>query len=90
MLTAPLKLRDDINWREIDGEIVLLDLSGSMYFSVNRTGIELWPLLIRGSTADELSGHLAQTFSLDRQTAERDVRSFLDALSGEGLLQAQA
>lgn len=90
MPTPPLQLRDDVTWREIDGEIVLLDLEGSTYFSVNRTGIALWPLLIKGSTTSELSGHLAETFSLDRQTAERDVQVFVDALSDEGLLEPQA
>jgi hypothetical protein len=36
-----LQLRDEVTWREIDDETVLLDLEGSTYFSFNRTGIVL-------------------------------------------------
>jgi hypothetical protein len=85
-----LRLRSDVAWREINDEIVLLDLTGSTYFTVTRTGVALWPLLVQGSTIDELSEHLAQTFSLERQTAERDVSGFISTLSDEGLLEPQA
>src|SRR5580704_9107850 len=37
-----IRLRQDIAWREIDGEIVLLDLTGAAYYSVSRSGVVLW------------------------------------------------
>jgi hypothetical protein len=86
--TGPIRLREKIPWNEIDGEIVLLDLKGSVYFSVKGSGTALWPFVVEGSTLDELTDCLAERFALDRSVAERDVRSFLDALNGEGLLES--
>jgi hypothetical protein len=85
--TAAIRLREEIAWREIDGEIVLLDLTGSAYYTVSRSGLVLWPAVVEGSTAAELTDRLAQSFSLDRETAARDVGEFLQALANEGLLE---
>ena len=85
-----VRLRHDIAWREIDGEIVLLDLTGAAYYSVSRSGVVLWPAVVEGATLEALSERLAQEYSLERQVAERDVRVLIDALSGEGLLEEPA
>ena len=86
-MSDAIRLRQDIAWREIDGEIVLLDLTGAAYYSVSRSGVVLWPAVVEGATVDELADRLAREFSLERQVAERDVRVLIDALSGEGLLE---
>jgi hypothetical protein len=85
-----VRLRQDIAWREIDGEIVLLDLTGAAYYSVSRSGVVLWPAVVEGATVAALSERLAQEYSLERQVAERDVRVLIDSLSGEGLLEEPA
>jgi Coenzyme PQQ synthesis protein D (PqqD) len=84
---TPIRLREEIVWREIDGEVVVLDLGGSAYFTVSRSGLVLWPLVVGGTSVEELSTQLVEQFSLEREVAERDVRSFLDSLVREGLLE---
>jgi hypothetical protein len=87
-VSDPIRLRQDIAWREIDGEIVLLDLTGAAYYSVSRSGVVLWPAVVEGSTVQELADRLALEFSLERHVAEHDVRVLIDSLRGEGLLEA--
>jgi hypothetical protein len=82
-----IRLREEIVWREIDDEVVVLDLEGSAYFTVSRSGRTLWPLVVGGTSVEELAGQLVEQFSLEREVAERDVRSFLDSLLQEGLLE---
>jgi hypothetical protein len=42
-----LKLRDaDLEWREVEGDLVVLDLRESRYLAINRTGRALWAALI--------------------------------------------
>jgi hypothetical protein len=67
---------------------MLLDLDGHAYYTASRSGAVLWPSVVAGTTVRELSDLLADRFSLDREVAERDVRAFLETLSGEGLLDA--
>ena len=52
----------DVAWREIDGEVVLLDLKASIYISVNTTGTVLWKLLAQGATRGQLIEGLMSTF----------------------------
>ncbi|HUB74871.1 MAG TPA: PqqD family protein [Solirubrobacteraceae bacterium] len=89
MSVDDVRLRPDVVWREIDGEIVLLDLDGSAYFSVSASGAALWPALVAGASTDELASVLSETFALERERAEHDVRAFLQALAGEGLLEGE-
>jgi hypothetical protein len=81
-----VRIREDVVWREIEGEIVLLDLAGSMYYTVTASGAFLWPHLIAGSTPAALVDLLASRFSLDQGSAQRDVSAFLEALTAQGLL----
>jgi hypothetical protein len=84
-----IKLKADaIEWREVEGEIVALDLDSSEYLAVNRTGTVIWPLLVEGTTREDLATHLAGRYEIDRATAERDVEQFLTTLSDRGLLDA--
>jgi hypothetical protein len=87
---AEVRLKADaIEWREVEGEIVALDLDSSEYLAVNRTGTVIWPLLVDGSTREELAAELAGRYEIDKAAAERDVDQFLSALSERGLLDAE-
>lgn len=86
---AEVKLRaGTVEWREVEGEIVALDLDSSEYLAVNRTGTVIWPLLVEGTTREELATQLADRYRVDRASAERDVDAFVDTLTERGLLDA--
>lgn len=87
---ADVKLKTDaVEWREVEGEIVALDLDSSEYLAINRSGTAIWPLLVDGATREELAAHLAGEYGIDEAVAERDVGAFLDVLSERGLLEAE-
>lgn len=82
-----MRLREDnLVLREIDGETVLLDLDGSAYFSVNRSGTHLLGLLRTDHERDALVDALAGEFGIDPAEAARDTDAFLDALREQRLL----
>jgi Coenzyme PQQ synthesis protein D (PqqD) len=80
--------RDEIAWREIDGEVIAVDLRSSTYLSTNGSGTTLWHALVAGTTRAGLADALVQTYSIDQATAERDVDAFLADLTERGLLDA--
>jgi hypothetical protein len=87
-MTTTFRLRgDQLEWREIEGEIVALDARSSEYLAVNRTGTVLWPSLVAGATRDELVARLAGAFEVGEETAGRDVDAFLAVLAERGLLE---
>ena len=82
-----LRLREDaIEWREVEGEIVALDLESSEYIAVNRTGAAIWPLLAEGARRDELAARLVVEYGIDEDSAARDVDAFVKTLSERDLL----
>jgi Coenzyme PQQ synthesis protein D (PqqD) len=83
-----VKLREDaVAWREVEDEIVALDLASSEYVSVNRSGAVIWPLLVEGTTTAECAGRLVDEYGLDSSDAARDVDQFLEALAARNLLE---
>jgi hypothetical protein len=75
-----------VEWRLVDGEILVLDLRNSHYLAINRSGAVLWPLLLAGATRPSLAAALQEAYDLPGTDAGRDVDRFLDWLDGRGLL----
>lgn len=74
------------DWRLVDGEVVGLDLRAEEYFSVSGSAVPLWELLVAGTDEAALVHELRSRYALEPERAAVDVRAFLDALRGRGLL----
>ena len=84
---ATLRLREHgLNWREIDGEVVVLDVERSHYLNLNPTGCVLWLMLAEGSTKPQLVDKLTEEFDVDEETARDDVEAFLTTCRENDLL----
>jgi fucose permease len=76
----------NVSWREVDGEVIALDLDSSTYFSTNRTGSLLWHAMVDGATVGSLVALLEDSFDVPQTTARADVNAFLKLLVANGLL----
>ena len=76
----------DLDWREIDDEIVALDGEASVYLAVRGSGAVLWQLLGESTTRDCLVEALIQTYGIDATRAADDVDAFLATLNQRRLL----
>ncbi|MGH2819940.1 MAG: PqqD family protein [Actinomycetota bacterium] len=85
-----IRLRaEGLEWREVDGEVVILDLRSSRYMAVNRTGRHLWEAVSQGATRTQLVARLRAAFDIDEATARDDVDGFVETLGSNGLLASQ-
>jgi hypothetical protein len=78
--------RDALEWREVEGEVVALDVQAAEYIAANRAGATMWRKLADGATREELVAALVARFEVDEMTAARDVDRFLAALRERKLL----
>jgi hypothetical protein len=69
---------EGLTWREVDEEVVILDMQASKYFSLNGTGALLWKALAEGAEHRRLVTLLADRFDIDEAIAARDVDAFLE------------
>jgi len=84
-----LRLRtDDLSWRDVDDDVVVLDETTWKYVHLNASASVLWRALATGEqTEEELVAHLAQTFPAAPDAAA-DVTAFLSDLRERGYLDA--
>jgi orotate phosphoribosyltransferase-like protein len=88
-MMTQLKLRGEgLTWREIDDEVVALDVESATYLSANASGRLLWRSLSEGATRQELVSCLVDEFEIDAERAGADVDAFLAELSKRGLLES--
>jgi hypothetical protein len=84
---AKLRLRPEaLVWREIDNELVAVDMASSTYLSANRSGALLWQMLATGTTHTELVKGLVNQFGISSDRAASDVDAFLHGLESRELL----
>jgi hypothetical protein len=76
----------ELSWREVAGEVVILDLRSQAYLSLNGTGASLWRVLQGGATAAELSRTLIEQHGAPEEVADRDSAAFVQMLDERGLL----
>ena len=77
---------DEVMWREVEGEAVILDLKTSTYLTTNTTGARMWKLLQEDRTSAELEEHLVGAYGISEEAARQDVDAFLAMLRENDLL----
>jgi hypothetical protein len=78
---------EQVMWREIDGQVVILDLRSSSYLRSNGTGARLWERLQTECRRDDLVDVLVSCYQIDPDVASRDVDAFLATLREGDLLE---
>jgi Coenzyme PQQ synthesis protein D (PqqD) len=85
------KQRDrDLSWRDIDGEVIVLDLRSATYLRFNAVGTVLWLELERGVAGSDLEQLISKRFALDGAQARHDVDAFLQSCLEKDLIELQA
>jgi hypothetical protein len=82
-----LRLRtNELEWREIEDEVIAVDVRTSTYLSANDSGMLLWRELAEGTTREALVHRLVEAYGIETEEAEADVDRFLDDLRSRELL----
>jgi hypothetical protein len=78
---------DDVVWRDVDGEIVMMHVLEGTYLSLNRSASALWTALTEGASREQLIDGLVSRFDVDHDAAADDVDEFLQTLRSRGLIR---
>ena len=82
-----MHLRDEgLTWQDLDGQVVVLDLRSSSYLELNSSASILFLQLSEGGSQESLVAALISAYRLDEDTADRDVRAFLEVMAQHDLL----
>ena len=73
----------------IDDEVIIIDLETGTYFSLTKSGADLWPAIVEGTSRDRLTAILAGSYDARRSDIEASVATFLDKLNVEEIIVVQ-
>jgi hypothetical protein len=80
--------RRDVVWRDVAGELVIVDAAGKRVMGLNGTGGRLWRRLDGRRSLGELARELAAEHGADAAAVLRDVLAFARSLMDRGLAGA--
>ncbi len=93
MAGSPLDRRvvvnQDVVFRDIDGETVLLHLERGIYFGLDAVGTRVWTALVEHGRARPAVAALLAEFEVTLDTLEHDIARLLDSLTDNDLVRAQ-
>lgn len=78
---------DSIMVREVDGELVVLDVATNQVHQLNATASFIWRQCVEGAGADEVATRLSDAFDIDAETARRDTLTLFADLRRLRLLE---
>lgn len=79
----------DVVFRELGGEMVLLDLKSGVYYGLNEIGARMWSLLVELRDPGQVVDALERQYAADRPQLVRDLEKLVAALSEKGLLDVE-
>jgi hypothetical protein len=72
----------------VEGEAVILHMASGVYYGLDPVGSHIWTLLQeQAHTVGELRDQVCERYDVAADRAETDVRSLLDDLLAEGLVE---
>ena len=86
-----MKVRKDFVLRETAGDYMIIPTGRTVQsfdglITVNEVGADLWNMLQSEVTFDDLLRGILTIYDVDEETAEEDIRQFLDTLRERGIL----
>ena len=71
-------------------EVAILNVETGIYFGLQGVGAEVWELLDKAPTVDEIVAHLVQVYEVDETRCRADVVALLASLQEAQLVKVEA
>jgi len=89
-LASVVTINPDITFRELDGEIVILNLETGVYFGLDEVGARTWRLIEDHGSLDAVFAVLRSEYDAAPAVLERDLLELVDHLCAKGLTRVAA
>ena len=86
---APMKIEisQDVVWRELGGEVGMLDLASQHYFGLTGTGSEMWQLIATLGSSDSVIDCMLAKYDVDPANLKADFEKLVNELAAKGMLR---
>lgn len=78
---------EDLVWRKIEGEIVILTEDGQKIHTLNRVGGAIWEMADGSKNIDEIAKCICERFDVSPEQAQSGIIEFCTEMADENILQ---
>ena len=79
-------INPSVIYRELAGEVVLLNLQSGVYYGLDAVGSRVWQLLTQSRGVDDVCATLIDEYDVSAETLRADVHRLIGELSEKGLV----
>jgi coenzyme PQQ synthesis protein D (PqqD) len=85
-LEDSIQVSEDVVFRGLDGEAVLLNLASGIYFGLNGTGTRIWNLIKQHGSLQTVFELMAQGYETPADTLGEDILQLVERLRDNNLV----
>lgn len=78
---------EDVLFRELDGEAIILNLAKGLYFGLDAVGTRIWIVLAESASVRRAIDAITAEYDVEPAVAAQDVLDLVSKLSDLGLVQ---
>jgi Coenzyme PQQ synthesis protein D (PqqD) len=82
-----IRISDDVVFRDLSGEAVILNLSSGVYFGLDEIGTRMWHLLTEYGDEEEVIKVLLMEYEVQERQVRQDLQDLIRQLMDRGLLK---
>ena len=85
-LEDTVTIGEDVAFRELDGEAVLLNLGTGVYFGLNPTGTRIWNLVAEHGSLQKVFEAMEDEYDVSPNSLENHLLQLVEQLREKGLV----
>lgn len=90
MLESRINVPEDVLFRNLDGEAIILNTETGKYYGLDEVGTRMWDLLAEHGQVEPAYRALLDEYDVTEGQLQQDLLDLVDKLVSEGLLQIDA
>jgi hypothetical protein len=84
-IASSLTVPDDVLYRQLGDEAVLLNLKTGMYFGLDPVGTRIWQLIVEHGALTRVLETMLMEYDVERPLLEKDLLDLAELLCARGL-----
>ena len=85
-MPSHVAINPSVIYRELAGEVVLLNLQSGVYYGLDAVGSRVWQLLMQSRGVDDVCATLLDEYDVSAEAVRADVQRLIGELSEKGLV----
>lgn len=81
-----MKISKHIIWREIEGEIFIIDPLKQMVYELNETATAIFKLISKNKDLNFIKNDFLKNYDVDIKEVENDINNIISNLKKEGIV----